>query len=507
MSTKALAAHMLDAAALLEANLNSAVAEDFQFSKLVSHIGAGRGLGLNQFVADMQNPVPPVLVNPTTGRFANAAPVAGPQGSLAALNAQFAGTFPAQATAAAAQWTSTAESISSAVAALEGVKAALASSATTSWVQAAIDRINRIQWAGGTYSAHAGALAMHTTNLATVAQANQINTAVAHGTWLALPTPPAKIAFEQAYLLPFAPSLTAGLIPSNPAFDQLLPPLSDMPGGDFDAGAVSVPQAPEFDQTPLPKVVASALRERGFGDLAGANTPAQVVERFANTTPEALEAISAGATPTQVASLGVPTMPPSLNPGTGMGTGLGNSVGTPTLGGAPSVAPLNGGALGGGSPASLVGGGPMALGGPTGTSRGNTPGLGRGFAVGGGVPTGAFGGRIPSGGIAGVGMPGAGVSGTGAHGVGAPGAGTSGAGARSASAIPVGQTGTSGGNRAYPVGGHAGGGPRRSDRKGKPIKAVTSAVEREGNLRALLGEAPALLPQVIGDNVREPRER
>ena len=48
---------------------------------------------------------------------------------------------------------------------------------------------------------------------------------------------------------------------------------------------------------------------------------------------------------------------------------------------------------------------------------------------------------------------------------------------------------------------HAGGGGSRKRR----VRAVTSAVERNGNLRALLGDAPAVLPDVIGDDVRTPR--
>lgn len=34
------------------------------------------------------------------------------------------------------------------------------------------------------------------------------------------------------------------------------------------------------------------------------------------------------------------------------------------------------------------------------------------------------------------------------------------------------------------------------------VKTVTSAVERDGNLKALLGDAPLVLPEVIGHNVR-----
>ena len=49
----------------------------------------------------------------------------------------------------------------------------------------------------------------------------------------------------------------------------------------------------------------------------------------------------------------------------------------------------------------------------------------------------------------------------------------------------------------------AGQSPQGKQRKAAKVQAVTSAVERDGNLRALLGEAPLVLPSVIGNNVRE----
>lgn len=41
----------------------------------------------------------------------------------------------------------------------------------------------------------------------------------------------------------------------------------------------------------------------------------------------------------------------------------------------------------------------------------------------------------------------------------------------------------------------------KDDKKQRP-QAVTSAVEREGNIHALLGDAPLVNPGVIGFNVR-----
>lgn len=486
VSTKALASHMLDAAALLKSNLDNTVRADFDFSKVVSHIGVAEAVGLAAPARALQAPLAaPALVNAKTGRFANAAPVAGPQFSLPALNSMFSATNPAQAGAAAAQWSTTASTITEAVTALEAAKVSLGTSATTSWVRAALDRINRIQWAGGTYAAHAGAMAAHTTNLATVAAANQVATAVAHGTWLALPSPDQKVLFEQAYLAPFAASLTTGLVPTNPLFNQLLPPLSDMPGDRYDPGGVSAPTVAEFDKTPLPRVVADALAQRGFHDLANASTPAEMLDQFDAVNPDTLEALSAGATPTQAAAVTAPHMPPSLAPGAGMAPGGAAFLGTsgaasPVMGAVPAGggAPLSSHAAGG-TRSAPVAENAFVGGVPGGAAAGARPGVGRAPGVLGATPLG--------------------VGGT---------SGGAGRGALAPSGPGMGSASSSTSQRVVPLGGPAAGhGSRRPsrDRTAARVKAVTSAVEREGNLRALLGQSPAVLPQVIGYNVTQPR--
>ncbi len=499
-STKALASHMRDTAALLESNLNNTVMADVDFSSLVSAIGAGKNLGLSQAMGALSQPAPaPALVNAKTGRFANAVPVAGPQFSLPALNSLFTSTIPATAAAAATQWASTAATLTEAVGSLEAVKASLATSAATGWVQNALARVNRIQWAGGTYAAHAGALAAHTGNLAAVAQANQISTAVAHGTWMMIPSPDQKMLFEQAFLAPFAGMLTTSLAPTNPGFNQLLPALSDMPGDRYDPVAVSVPQAPEFERTRLPAVVARALADRGFGDLARASTPTEVVEQFGEVNPDALNALAAGATPTQAAAVTAPHMPPTLSPG----------LAAPAATAAPGG--LNGLPLGGMmSVPALQGANAAGLG--NGAGNGTSTGAGRGAGSASGANPFAAGLPAAGGGVGGA-------SGSARNPAAAP-FGLRGPGAANGSAglsprgttAPLTGVGASGAGRGYPLGGplaagpgHAAGGRSSRGRKANRVKAVTSAVERDGNLRALLGQAPAVLPGVIGHNVQQPR--
>ncbi|WKD56977.1 hypothetical protein CAPI_02015 [Corynebacterium capitovis DSM 44611] len=495
-ATRAFATHILDAAALLDAGCEATLAADEGLSAALAGIGSGASPSVESAGSA------PVVVNPSTGRFANAAAVAGPQFSLPALNAMFTATIPSHALAASAQWSTTAEQLSTAVAALDEVVDLLAPSSVTSWVQAAIERVHRIQWAGATYAAHATALAGHTTSLGTAAQAHQALTAAAHGTWLALPTMEQKLAFEQAYLTPFATHLTTSLTPSNPGFNQLLPPLAEMPVTAIPAGGVSAPEVPSFTATTLPTVVAAAFEKAGFGDLARAATPTDIVGAVTSgageVTPDLVEALSAGASPTHAAALASPTLSPSLAPNIGSGPSLGTMPG-----GGFGAIPGLGASTGAGAGANMV-------------PRLHMPGFTRPHSAGvaGASPDGNALGRASK---YGMGAPGAfGDAGLGARrapagSLGAP-VGGSGAnvnrgvdgGATSGSGMNAGSSAGARGGHVVPAGGGMPGVRGDKERTSRKVKAVTSAVERDGNIRALLGRAPALMPSVIGDNVRQP---
>lgn len=92
-------------------------------------------------------------------------------------------------------------------------------------------------------------------------------------------------------------------------------------------------------------------------------------------------------------------------------------------------------------------------------------------------------------------------------GIGGAGAGGTGAGSSYAAA---GANGAASNNAHGARGGAFAAGPmaaganrgRGRDKSGSKVRTVTSAVERDGNLKALLGDAPLLLPAVIGHNVR-----
>lgn len=239
--------------------------------------------------------------------------------------------------------------------------------------------------------------------------------------------------------------------------------------------------------------------------------------------------------------------------GADAGSGAGNrSLGGNTLGGnagrgsGNAGAAARGGAAGFGPRAGVVpglGGAPGAAGGlghgagahavrpGFGTGAGTGPGMGpgtaagagmhaarpgfgnAGFATGTGSGTGFGGGAGASAGAsggAGSGM-GAGLGAGPTAGTGANATGTSTGAPGGSSAAQYGTASSSNGSQgargSVVGGGHMGaagaGQNRRQDRGAAKVKTVTSAVERDGNLRALLGEAPLLLPGIIGHNVRD----
>ena len=126
----------------------------------------------------------------------------------------------------------------------------------------------------------------------------------------------------------------------------------------------------------------------------------------------------------------------------------------------------------------------VSTGTPLGTTQ-PTPGAGSGSNAGGSHAGGSHGGGSGQGGHAGSGT----TSGGSAQGVGGNMAGASSQQRSMAFGGP-------------PLGIGGAGGRGQSEKKPGKVKAVTSAVEREGNLRALLGDAPLVLPPVIGHNVR-----
>ena len=569
----ALSDHLLDVAGVVEANLANVVGADDSLAGVFSRLGSVVAVGgpgpeyasrMGEAAAEAK------AVNATASDFIPPSPMVGTQRDLVRLHHKLAASNIAATAEDAAYWRALAARITETVEALYGVKSALASSLETRWVRRGDERLNRIQRAGGVYAMHAEAMAGHVEALGTTAAAEQVMAAAAVATAAATTDPVAKAAFEQQYLAAFPKRATASLATTVPEFTKLLPDLAHVSGARYAPDEVSSPQAPVFAHAPLPSGVRDALTAQGYSELAHARTPGEVVSQFGRVNPDGLEAIAAGATPTQVASAAAPTMPPTLTPGasntapaahtphTPSGVPAGGvipaaSVGTPgtraagsragstklnlpptpTTPHAPTTSHAPGGAGGGGGRRHGTTGGDTTAGvvgtprtgqhtGSGGSRGGSTihtphagahstgttphaPGAGRTSS---GVTTGTpLGTTQPTPG-AGSGSGFAGSNGGGSGQGGHAGSGTTSGGSTPGAGVGGNTAGASSQQRAMAFGGApmgiggGAGGRGQSEKKPGKVKAVTSAVEREGNLRALLGDAPLVLPPVIGHNVR-----
>lgn len=548
-ATKGLAQHFANVVDLLTAQLLGYQMMDMNIADVLGNVGTGVAGAKYEAVANDVRIDPPV-VNP----FDATNPVAGRPWSLEALNAQLLSTDNGSMAGISQNWVETARTISEAIGHIPSTIADLSGSAETESIQRAMAHLGKIEAAGGRYVANAGALAAHTGSLVTVSEANALQAAAVLAVVRSTPNAAVAKALEEAFLASFSPKLTTELVPVTPVFRQLLPPLDSPSGGSLDTTGPDAGTAPGFDNSPLPKVVQQALANAGYRDLAYAGNPAEVIQQFGRPNPDMLESIAAGATQTQAASAAAPSLPALAPlagaasalggglPGSGAGMAAGGAGGASGLGAAPLglaggggfAGPQGGGKTGVPHLPSLsggVGGSDGARGGLTGSgmvgtgSRGANPRLGAGGGMSAGRVGGFGAGGIGAGAFAadGMGVAGRGFNaggyGTGAgagFAGGAPGygggfAGGNGAGAGTPGSTNVvangnGSGATRGGAGTGAYGGAHGGANngRRPGKKGK-IQALTSAVEREGNLKALLGEAPEVVPGVIGAWVREPR--
>ena len=492
-ATRGLAMFLSNASGLLREQVDGFVSADGGIADTFRSPGTG-SVGAVQTTTPEQPKINPFnVVTPTAGR---------PLG-LEQLVAQLAATDVPTMTGISANWTTTASAIAEAFALVPEAMGLLAGSAETESVGHAMKHIDMIRMLATQYAAHSQILGTQTAGLVTLTEASGIQAAAVLGIVRAAVDPIVSKGLEEAYLSAYGPQLTAELLPVVPTFNQLLREINSVNGGLMDEGDTGT-RIPEFVKQALPKVVSQALTDAGWKDLAHASTPAEIVEQVGRPNPEMLDLITSGATPTQVASAMAPTLPPAgALGGAPMAGGLGGAGG---VGGAGLVSPAGGASgVGGGfgSPGAAGSfggfGGPMPFAGRGGGGfRGGAGfGAGAGFGGGAGFGAGAVPGALPSGGT-GVGAGAGTGAGAGSGGVVA---GGSGAGPRAGGAM-VGAGGVHGGG--YGVGPAAGAGRGGQQKRGR-VQAVTSAVEREGNLKALLGEAPEVVPGVIGAWVREPR--
>ena len=479
-ATRGLALFLSNAAGLLRDQVDGFVAVDAGIGESFRPGGGDVSGGVRISTPDA----------PLVNSFSVVTPAAGRPWSLEQLVAQLSATDVASMSGISQNWAATSDSVTEALSVIPEVVGLLSGSAETEAIANAIDHIGLIASSGAQYGINAGVLAGLTAGLVTVSEASSIQAATTLGIVRLAVHPIASHGIEQSYLSGYGPQLTVELVPTVPPFDMLLPPLGSVSGGVLDSGGAGA-LIPEFKKQALSPVVRDALDHAGWGDVAHATTPAEIVEQVGKPNPDLLDLIASGATPTQVASATAPSLPPiSTLPTGGAAAGAGALAGgaTSAVGGLGAAGAVGG--LGGAMP--LAGRGAAGLSGGVG---------GRAGAGAGG--SGALGAR------GGFGTPpgsGAGSGGVGPAPGNAAGAGTGGVSAGSPGANPRtgGAAGAGGGYGVGPAAG-AGRGGRNGQQKRGRVQAVTSAVEREGNLKALLGEAPEVVPGVIGAWVREPK--
>lgn len=491
--------------------------------------------------------------DPKTNTFDNTAVSSASETSLFGAEMNLNLTNTSLAYSASDFWNSNAQLIEDAMDELNDVHHALSSSADTVWIQEAMKKLTQIQNAGLEYVANSRSLANHTEALGMTADSESMYAAAAAAAYAAAEDPKIKQQIESDYLTSYSIRVPSGLQPAIPAFNRLLPDAGKLPSTPYASTDVPAPATTSYTPTELPPGLQEVLTSRGYGDLAHAKSPAEVIQQYGRPTPETFERIAAGAAPTQSASTVLAPPAPSaagslatstpasptnpLTPAIGAASGVphtnagastaGAGTGTAGLGLAPgnAVAGGRGSASGHGTSTGLAANARPSPGTGTGAGAGMGTGVGGGFSngrglgagangvagsqrgassLGPGIGTGAgTGAGAGSNGGTGQGANGMrpGIGGTGAGGTGANGAGSSYAAGAHGAASQNGHGARGGAFAAGPMAAGANRG-RGRDKSGSKVRTVTSAVERDGNLKALLGDAPLLLPTVIGHNVR-----
>ena len=506
LATDAFTGNVKSSAKVLKVCLDNTVMADDSIAGIVNAVGLSGTPGLSGLGSNLgMSSAAAVAKSYKTQPFNNSSVYASTDGSFESLVSNILTTNTAIPSGLASNWTSNAQRIYEMVEAIAPAIASLESSAETEFVAQAIARLQLIQAAGSEYAANSAALAGNNTGLAALASSSQLMAAAAQAAAIAAEavSPAAVKAVKEAFVSSYPMYVNSYLPATNPTFVKLLPDLTDVTGSDFSISGPPAPTAPEFADAPMPAGLASIFANNGYTDLANARGPQDVLQQFGKPNPDMLNAIASGATPTQVASAQAPTLPPqgALNapaanvaPGAGLHGGLASGGGG--LGGATTgAASAAGSGVGAGQGA--FGGMPMGGAGGGGRHRaGSLHQQSAGFGSSAGAGAGSATGFGSNAGLAGGGAGGfAGRPGTGS--TGGFGGQTSAASAAGSSTNTAGQQGQRGGFMGAPMSQGRG----KDDKKQRP-KAVTSAVEREGNIHALLGDAPLVNPGVIGFNVR-----
>ncbi|MDO5668742.1 MAG: hypothetical protein Q4G50_01935 [Corynebacterium sp.] len=410
-------------------------------------------------------------------------PMVMPALSINQLNNDFMGTRIGELIQASQMWHKMSADVAGIAGRLQSVVSDLSARNRGDVIEAAIGKISEVAQAGETFAANSTTMGNTVQTINVIQQQGAVTVAAAMPVINAIPNPLARAAAERSFLASFPASY-------NPAVAMGVPPIRNLMvmdpapdgGGEVAMGMGSVEgQGRKHDATGLrapgaPLEILGGLQRAV--EAGSFNTVQEGVHQLAGVDGAGL--VQAG----DVGTLAAGHTPVSMPAGLG-------SMGMPATGGVPSagtaIAP---GSLGSPALSTPMPGMPVSLGQSQTTAAGagrSASGLGSTM---GGVPVGGMG---PIG--AGQMARGRGV-GSGAAELAAP----------VATAAPVTGAGIGAGGTSRSTGGMGRGmmpmmgapmGAQQQSKSAK-VKTVTSAVEEDANVSALLGERQPVVPGVIG---------
>lgn len=410
--------------------------------------------------------------------------------SIDELCSDFSGTNSGAVSAAQSSWTTMASTISEVSASLDRVAGELLASNSGEVFEQASARITEVAQAGSTFSQNAREMSRSVGTLNKIYLGHKMQVFLASMSISMIKDPVERAAAESSFLASFESSFQSDVTAGVPGIDNLMRMRnSDGSGGDVALGLSDIKGSGESFTT-------QGLAPQGFSGGGGGVAAAPTIGAGSfGTVANSLDGMKVNDLQTMVASVGAGS-PGVSSPGlTGVAGGVGGagSVAGGPAGGVPMMGSTARPGFAGGGPRFSNAGLHQLMGSRTQSAS-------------------ALGSMPPM-----VGAGGAGV-GSGASGAGA--AGINGARANSRQALAssggntqsaAGLTGGAGGVGAkasqsmprpmmpmMPLGA-AGGGNQKNAGK---VKSVTSAVEEDANIAALLGDRGPVVPGVIGDWVR-----
>ncbi|MDO5097168.1 MAG: hypothetical protein Q4D85_00310 [Corynebacterium sp.] len=425
-----------------------------------------------------------------------------PSVSLETLVAQLGATQSGQAAQAAADWQSMATHATNIAAQLDSIAGQLSSQNQGIAALRATAGMKATAAKASYFAANATEMARSVGVLSTIAPHFHTQASQALSALQTIANPAEKEAAEKLYLTAFHGVYSGALSQAVPVIRNLMIDNSAGVGGGSAAIGSDSTGAP-------PSPATSTLHPVGMGTQAASTA-----------TLPTTGGVGAPAAP-------APGMPPITGLPTGAGAGgSGASAHAPVFSGlTPGVSGGRGGISGGSVPASggLRHGHSATSGGRSNAGTGMGAGMSGigGYGMAGGIGsagmrggTGGAGGRaFGAGGSGGPGFGGGAGGGVGAapktpHGTGNGSSVGNSAGAGGVKSA-AGAGGANSGGRAgtpmvgAPIGGQNNNNNENQRKRKKPIRGITASVERDANLKALLGEQPKVIPGVIGSWVRE----